>query len=127
MNATDRTTAGAAARQTVAGWQDICAVTDIPLEAGVAVQVNGQQVAVFHTADGFFALGNRDPFSQRNVLWQGTLGDIGGKLVVAVPGMPRHFCLRTGICLEDMTQAVPTWPVTVRDGRVLVSRDARAA
>src|SRR5690606_32474265 len=111
----------------ISGWQDIGAAADIVFDGGIAVQVNGQPVAAVHTADGFFAVVNGDPFSQRNVLWQGRVSEIRGKLVVAVPGSGRHFCLRTGICLEDMTQALPTWPVTVRDGRLLVARHARAA
>lgn len=123
----DNDRAPVAAQDVISGWQDICAANEIVLDGGIAVQVNGQPVAVFHTVDGFFAVSNRDPFSQRNVLWQGRVGDIRGKLVVAVPGSDRHFCLRTGICLEDMTQALSTWPVTCRDGRLLVARHARAA
>ncbi len=108
-----------------AGWQDVCATDDVMPGTGVAARIQGIQVALFHTEDGFFAIANHDPFSDANVLSRGILGDINGKLVVASPVYKQHFCLHTGICLEDMTVALPTWPVTVRDGRVLVSHQAR--
>ncbi|MBZ2187784.1 nitrite reductase small subunit NirD [Alcanivorax sp. JB21] len=110
----------------VTGWADVCAVSDVIPGTGVAARINGAQVALFHTEDGFFALGNHDPFSDANVLARGILGDIGGKLVVASPVYKQHFCLHTGICLEDMAVNVPTWPVTVRDGRVLVAQQPSA-
>ena len=112
-------------RVSPAGWQDICAVVEITPGTGVAARIQGAQVALFHTEDGFFAIGNHDPFSDANVLARGIVGDVNGKLVVASPVYKQHFCLHTGICLEDMTVALPTWPVTVRDGRVLVSHQAR--
>lgn len=106
---------------TISGWQDICAVDDIPAGSGMAARFQGQQVAVFHTDEGIFALANRDPFSGANVLSRGIIGDVDGRLVVASPVYKQHFCLRTGICLEDMTISVRRWASTVRDGRILLS------
>ncbi|WP_111656687.1 nitrite reductase small subunit NirD [Isoalcanivorax indicus] len=111
----------------VVGWEDICGTADVVRGTGVAARVNGMQVALFHTDDGFFAVGNHDPFSDANVLARGIVGDIGGKLVVASPVYKQHFCLHTGICLEDMTVSVPVWPVTVRDGRILIAAQPAAA
>jgi len=106
------------------GWHDICALEDIVIGTGMAARLNGQQIALFHTREGVFATGNHDPFSGANVLSRGILGDIGGKLVVASPVYKQHFCLRTGICLEDMSVSIPIWPVTVRQGRVLLAEGA---
>ena len=109
------------AKQAVNGWQDICAVEDIVLNTGMAARIDGRQVAVFRTDEGVFAIANHDPFSKANVLSRGIVGDIGGKLVVASPVYKQHFCLRTGICLEDDTVSVSIWPAQARAGRILIS------
>lgn len=109
-----------AASRSLSDWQDICAVNDIVPGTGIAARLRGQQLAIFRTEEGLFAIGNHDPFSGANVISRGIVGDQAGKLVVASPVYKQHFCLRTGICLEDTTVSVPTWPITVRDGRVLV-------
>jgi nitrite reductase (NADH) small subunit len=109
----------------VTGWHDICAIDEIIAGTGMAARLNGTQIAIFHTREGIFATGNHDPFSQANVLARGIVGDLGGKLVVASPVYKQHFCLRTGICLEDMSVSIPVWPAMVRQGRVLVSEGAR--
>jgi nitrite reductase/ring-hydroxylating ferredoxin subunit len=44
---------------------------------------------------------------------------------VASPVYKQHFCLRTGICMEDMSVTVPVWRVTVRDGRLFVTEGER--
>ena len=104
----------------------ICAAERLITGVGVAALVNGQQVAVFRLRDGsLHAVGNHDPFSGANVISRELVGSLEGRQVVASPVYKQHFCLHTGICLEDMTVALPTWPVTIRDGRVLVSHQAR--
>ncbi len=108
-----------------ADWHDICGSEDIIVGTGMAARLFGRQLAIFHTREGYFALGNRDPFSGANVLARGIVGDLTGKLVVASPVYKQHFCLRTGICLEDMNVTVPVWRVVVRNGRVLVSEGER--
>ncbi|REH38986.1 nitrite reductase (NADH) small subunit [Paraperlucidibaca baekdonensis] len=106
-------------------WHDICGSDDIVAGTGMAARVLGRQLAIFSTNEGYFALGNGDPFSGANVLARGIIGDISGKLVVASPVYKQHFCLRTGICLEDMSVSVPVWRVSVRDGRICVSEGER--
>ncbi|MGD8177165.1 nitrite reductase small subunit NirD [Marinimicrobium sp. ARAG 43.8] len=106
-------------------WQEVCSVNDVVPGTGVAARIHDQQVALFHTDDGFFAIGNHDPFSQANVLARGIVGDLQGTLVVASPVYKQHFCLRTGACLEDTTVTLPTWPVRVRDDRVLIAHSVK--
>ena len=110
----------------LANWLNVCAVPDIGYGKGVIVSVEGAQVALFHTSEGFFALGNEDPISGANVLAWGRLDYIRGKLVVVSPANRQHFCLYTGICLEDMRISVPVWPVTVRDSQVFVATQPSA-
>jgi nitrite reductase (NADH) small subunit len=103
-------------------WHDICATDDIVKGTGVAARLNGEQLAIFNTGSGVFAIGNRDPFSGANVLARGLLGDIAGVLVVASPVYKQHFCLKTGQCLEDPTICVPAYQTRIceKTNRILI-------
>jgi NAD(P)H-dependent nitrite reductase small subunit len=104
-------------------WIDLCALSDLPRNAGLAARVGGQQIALFHlpdTTEQVFALSHHDPKSGANVLARGIVGDVGGELVVASPMYKHHYRLRDGQCLEDDDVRVATWPVRVEGGRVLV-------
>lgn len=107
-------------------WVEIGALDDLIPGTGAAVRIQGKQIAVFRTDDGLFALDNRDPFSDANVLSRGLTGDVAGRLVVASPVYKQHFCLKTGECLEDDQHKVQSYPVDIRDGRVFVSASEEA-
>lgn len=109
-------------------WQQVCMLDDIIRGTGVAVRLNGKQLAVFNSPLGLWATGNLDPFSGANVLSRGLLGDMAGEPVVASPVYKQHFCLRTGRCLEDPEVSVPVYPLQLcrESGRVYV-RDCSAA
>lgn len=108
-------------------WTPICAMTDIPANAGVAALVGKTQIAVFRVRAGgpdrLFAIGNRDPFTGANVLSRGIVGDKEGRLKVASPLLKQTFDLATGICLENEAVRVPSYPVRAVDGRVEVRVD----
>jgi nitrite reductase (NADH) small subunit len=53
-------------------------------------------------------------------LARGIVGDRAGIPKIASPIYKESFDLRTGLCLDDPTVAVPVWPVRVRDGQVQV-------
>ncbi|HIG79642.1 MAG TPA: nitrite reductase small subunit NirD [Cycloclasticus sp.] len=103
-------------------WHDICAISEIPKDAGVAALVEGQQIALFSIAktSQVFAIANYDPFSEANVLARGIIGSIGEALVVASPIYKQHFDLTTGQCLEDETVAVESYPVRIDNDRVYI-------
>lgn len=108
-------------------WIQVCNVTDIPFDAGVAALLNENtaqetQIALFRPLDSdtVYAIGNFDPFSAANVLGRGILCSVGAELAVASPILKQHFSLTTGQCLEDTTVTIPTYPVAVRDGVVFV-------
>jgi nitrite reductase (NADH) small subunit len=82
--------------QTSASWMPVCALDDIVPNTGVCALVNGEQVAVFHVADGE-----------------------GG--VFASPIYKHHFDLRTGECLEAPENSVSAYPVRVESGKVWVA------
>lgn len=116
-----------------ASWNDICGVDEIWPNTGVCALVGTAQIAVFRVvcADGgmpkgqpeerWFAIDNRDPFSDANVLSRGLVGNLGERLVVASPIYKQHFDLATGACVEDAAVTIRTWRVRVDGGRVQVA------
>ena len=105
----------------------VCGLDDILDGAGVCALVDGEQVALLRVGEEVFALENRDPFSQANVMARGLTGDLGGQLVVASPVYKQHFNLRNGRCLEDESVSLRTWPCGVLDGRVWVESQGYTA
>lgn len=118
MSTTSKTSAPRASDQV---WVDVCPEDEVFEGTGVAARICGQQIAIFNTREGWYALSNHDPFSSANVISRGIVGDLGGKLVVASPVYKQHFCLRTGQCLEDETVTLPVYPAQLVDGRIQVA------
>lgn len=105
-------------------WIEVCALGDLPANAGVAARVGGLQVALFHLpteTPAVYALANWDPIGGAAVLARGIVGDLGGALVVASPLYKQHFRLTDGQCLEDPAVQVPAYPVRVEGDRVWVA------
>lgn len=109
-------------------WTHICALQDLPLNAGVAALLNADgpketQIALFRTSDNdaVYAVSNFDPFSEANVLARGILCSIGEQIAVASPVLKEHFDLATGQCFEDDSVSIATFPVKIADGNVLVA------
>lgn len=101
----------------------VCEVARLIPGRGVAALLpDGRQVAIFMTGNGeFYGLSNIDPFSRAAVLSRGLVGDSGGVPVVASPLLKQRFDLRTGVCLDDESVAIRTYPVHVVDGVVHVT------
>ena len=109
-------------------WISICALEDLPFNAGVAALLHADtpretQIALFRTSanDAVYAISNFDPFSEANVLSRGILCSIGEQLAVASPVLKEHFNLATGQCFEDESVSIATFPVKIVDGNVLVA------
>src|SRR5882762_6743378 len=67
-------------------WVPVCGYDVLLPERGVAVLVDGEQIALFRLADGTVrAVGNRDPFSGAYVLSRGIVGSRGDVPTVASP------------------------------------------
>lgn len=102
-------------------WDAVCTVDDLVPESGIAVWTEDGPVAVFylpHRLPALFAIGHTDPFSGANVLARGITGDLKGEPVVASPLYKQHFSLRTGICLEEDSVRVRTYPVLLDGERI---------
>ncbi|KYH44718.1 nitrite reductase small subunit NirD [Branchiibius sp. NY16-3462-2] len=107
--------------QTAGTWTQVCAVDDLWIDRGSAALVGGQQVALFRCSDdAVYAVGHRDPFTGANVMARGLVGSRAGVPTVASPLHKQTFSLQTGECLDDPTQALPVWPVQIRDNQVWV-------
>jgi nitrite reductase (NADH) small subunit len=104
-----------------AEWIPICAVGAIRPDTGACALVNGVQIAIFRVDDRVFALSNHDPFSGAPVLARGLVGDRSGVLKVASPIFKQSFALDTGVCLDDPTVCVPTYPCRIRAGIIEVA------
>lgn len=105
--------------QTVA----VCELSRLIPGRGVAALLpDGRQVAVFRTVDGVcYGLSNIDPFARAAVLSRGLVGETRGRPFVASPLLKQRFDLRTGVCLDDESVVIRTYPVQVIDGVVHVS------
>ena len=105
-------------------WISICNEDDLIVGSGVCVLLEtsnkNEQVALFREMAGgpVFAISNYDPIGGAYVMSRGIIGSIGELLVVASPLYKQHFCLHTGLCVEDDTVRLPTWPARINDGRV---------
>ena len=103
----------------------VCRLADIVPHTGVCALVAGRQIAVFRLDDdSVYAVDNRDPFSNANVLSRGIVGDLKGEIVVASPIYKQHFSLKSGLCLEDAAVSVRTFPVRLDDSVVWVNPES---
>jgi nitrite reductase (NADH) small subunit len=99
----------------------ICSKSDLVKNSGVCALINDEQIALFylpHTDKKIFAISNWDPVGKANVLSRGILGDINGTMVVASPLYKQHFDLESGVCIEDTTIKLKTYPVTLEGENV---------
>ncbi len=105
-------------------WTTVCDVEAIGLDEAVLALVDGEQVAVVRTAGGeVFAVDQRDPYSGAHVMARGIVGTRGDRPCLVSPMYKQVFDLRTGACLDTVggeERVLPTWPVRVEAGRVLV-------
>ncbi|MFQ6172665.1 nitrite reductase small subunit NirD [Oryzobacter sp. R7] len=106
---------------------EVCAVSDLTPELGVAVLADGRQVALFLLADGrVFAVDNVCPYSGAAVMSRGITGSRGELPTIASPVHKQVFSLEDGRCLDTMGKAplpgrgpdLATFAVTLDDGRV---------
>ena len=94
---------------------EIARASDLPVGGIKAVVIGDRKIALYHTADGFFASDNVCPH-RGGPLDEGDL--IGSEIVC-----PWHlwgFDVITGICGGNPSVSMTTHRVKVEDGRVLV-------
>lgn len=113
---------------------EVCSLDALAPERGVAALLERHggppvQVALFRLLDDeVLAVQQLDPYSGANVMSRGIVGTRGGEPTVASPVFKQVFALRSGLCLDSGGKTpvaghganLATFPVTVRDGVVLV-------
>ena len=102
------------------GWTNVCRVDDLVKNSGVCVLFEHQQVALFYIGKPLtvYAIANYDPFSNANVLSRGITGSLQDRVVVASPIFKQHFCLVSGVCLEDNSVSVAVFPSRIHGDHV---------
>jgi nitrite reductase (NADH) large subunit len=105
-------------------WEAVCQLSDIPRDAGIGARLGERQIALFRFGEQVYALDNREPGSEANVLSRGLLGDAAGEPVVISPLYKQRIRLRDGCYPESGEMAVRAWPVKVEAGQVLVGSQA---
>lgn len=103
-------------------WIKTAAVSDFPENTGMAVLVEGKQIAVFNFTklNKWFAMLNRCPHKGEQCLARGILGDLNGVPKVACPFHKKMFNLETGESLSGEPWKVKTYPVKIEDGLVFI-------
>lgn len=111
----------------MSAYRPICPWSRLPVDRGVAALVDGEQVAVFRTADdGLYAVSNSDPFSGAMVMSRGIVGSRGERPTIASPVYKQVFDLATGACLDELGVRLQVHPVRVHDGVVEVALEETA-
>jgi nitrite reductase (NADH) small subunit len=103
-------------------WTRITVPENIPLREGRAVQLPGQEIAVFNLGDRFLAVDNRCPHKG------GPLADgiVSGSAVIC-PLHSWRLCLETGDVQRPAGQpcGVETYRTRVENGLLWIDLDAR--
>ena len=105
-------------------WQEICGIDDIPEQAGIGARLGRKPIALFRFGKTVYALDDREPGGDANVLSRGILGDAAGEPVVISPLYKQRIRLRDGCQVENGEPAVRAWPVKIENGKVWVGSDA---
>lgn len=96
-------------------WVRVCAVEDVPPLEGRRIELDGYELAVFHTEDGFYALHDVCPHRAGPL----SDGDVAGG-VVSCPLHARKVDLKTGEVKNDNLSRVPTFPLKTESSGVYV-------
>ena len=108
----------------IGDWLDIGALAEIPARGARTVAVpGGEEIAIFRSGSGkVYALVNRCPHKQGRL----SQGIVHGE-AVACPLHNWRISLPTGEALGEDKGCVPTIPVRIDAGRILISRIAMVA
>ena len=102
----------------------VCELEEITSGTGVCFKAASEQVAIFRVDNHVFALGNYDPLSKANVLSRGIIGSKDDQWFVASPVYKQRFNLETGVCFDDDSVGVPTYPAHIENGKVFITLGA---
>ncbi|MGZ6826177.1 MAG: nitrite reductase small subunit NirD [Mycobacteriales bacterium] len=102
-------------------WFPVLPLDRLPVDRGVCVLVDGEQVALVRTARGdVYAVDNQDPVTGAMVMSRGIVGSRGDRDVLVSPLLKHAFDLSTGECLDQQGVRLSAHDVRVVDGRLEV-------
>lgn len=101
----------------------VCLVSDLVKDAGVAALVNNKQVALFYIDGQVYATDNFDPIGRANVMSRGMTGDRQGELTVASPLHKEHYSLISGQCMDKEDFSLPVYQARIVGDNVEVAID----
>ncbi|MBD1391265.1 nitrite reductase small subunit NirD [Neiella sp. HB171785] len=104
-------------------WISVCDESVLVPDTGICAKVGEDHVAIFKVAGSgdLFAISNICPFGNASVLSRGLIGEVDGQLYVASPLLKQRFRLNDGVCLDDESITIATYPVRVSDGQVEIA------
>ena len=103
----------------MSNWQDVDAQADLFEDAGIAVTVNGQELALFSVAGQVYAIDNACTHGPARLCE----GWVQGQ-EVECPLHQGRFSLETGeATFGPACEPVRVWPVRIEQGRVWVALD----
>lgn len=107
-------------------WMTICELESIAPNTGICAKVDNHQAAVFYLQPENIvkSISNYDPIAGANILSRGIVAEIEGKRVVASPLYKQHFCLDSGVCLEDESIRVATFQTRLKQNFVQIKTNS---
>jgi nitrite reductase/ring-hydroxylating ferredoxin subunit len=97
-------------------WHIVCDAGDVTMDDPKAVTVGENEIGLFRTANGLYAIDNLCTHQFASLTKGGIEGD-----VVECPLHEARFCLRSGACLKGPARRpVATFPVLERSGKILI-------
>jgi nitrite reductase (NADH) small subunit len=103
-------------------WFLACRATEVPVNGGVCVKYNDEQIALFNFTrrNEWYATQNLCPHRRQMALSRGMIGSQGDDPKVACPFHKKTFSLATGECLQGDECALKTYPVKIEDEMVYI-------
>ena len=123
---------------TTARWHQVCDVSRVAFDRGVAALVDGpdgnpHMVALFRLSpvgaehpEEWLAVDHFDPVAQAPVMARGLVGSVGCMPTIASPITKQRYDLRTGDAVGGDSPSLRSWRVRVTDGQVEIQGPVNA-
>ena len=107
--------------ETTTDWQQACAIDELEPSWGETLWLRFKQIALFMISpDEIYAVDNRDPATDANVISRGIVGSKGDRPTVASPLLKHVYDLGTGECYTQPELVLQTYRTRVVGGFIEV-------
>ncbi|WP_444929778.1 nitrite reductase small subunit NirD [Microbulbifer sp. SSSA002] len=106
-------------------WDDTCRYPNAALQT-LAKTVEQSAIALFFLPDQeqqLYAVDNWDPIAQAGVIARGIIAELEGELTIASPLYKNHFRLSDGVCMEDSSIRLATYPLALNGDTVYIGKN----